>query len=66
MSASLTTRGVLRQAERAFFHRSVLSLLYFPGEHKLAVYMPLCAPLGTAVLVRAVHQPGDLNLVSQW
>jgi len=37
------------QAERAFFHRSVLSLLYFPGEHKLAVYMPLCAPLTLAL-----------------
>ena len=41
-------------AERAFFHPSILSLLYFPGEHKLAVYLPLGLPVLLRCVWRAV------------
>jgi GPI-anchor transamidase subunit S len=32
-------------AERAFFEKSMVGQLYFPDEHKLAVYMPLLGPI---------------------
>jgi phosphatidylinositol glycan class S len=32
-------------SEHAFFHPSMLSLLYFPDSQKLAVYLPLVLPI---------------------
>jgi hypothetical protein len=47
-------------AEGAFFHPSILSLLYFPSDHKLAVYLPLflptLLPLALAALREARHR----------
>ena len=44
----------LTLSSRAFFNPSMLALLYFPAEHKYAVYTPLfasvAAPLVGAVL----------------
>jgi hypothetical protein len=42
--------------ERAFFHTSILSLLYFPGEHKLAVYLPLALPLLLSLCLRCTQE----------
>ncbi len=36
----------LEFASRAFFNPDMLALLYFPPEHKVAVYTPLLAPVG--------------------
>ena len=38
-------------SNRAFFNPSMLGLLYFPDEHKYAVYTPLFAPLLVPLLV---------------
>lgn len=38
-------------ANRAFFNPAMLGLLYFPDEHKYAVYTPLFAPLLIPLLV---------------
>lgn len=43
-------------AERAFFHPSILSLLYFPGDHKLAVYLPLFLPSILPLLLTAMRE----------
>ncbi|KAI2626803.1 phosphatidylinositol-glycan biosynthesis class S protein [Xylaria nigripes] len=34
------------EAERAFFEKSMVGQLYFPDEHKVAVYLPLLGPIG--------------------
>jgi GPI-anchor transamidase subunit S len=33
------------EAERAFFEKSMVGQLYFPDEHKVAVYLPLLGPI---------------------
>eukprot|EP00727_Mastigamoeba_balamuthi_P014396 m51a1_g9581 hypothetical protein (538) ;mRNA; f:984344-986112 len=37
-------------ADRAFFDKDVLALLYFPDEHKYAIYVPLFVPLAVQLL----------------
>lgn len=39
------SRDAVRYAEQAFFDEKMVSLLYFPDEHKYGVYMPLFGPL---------------------
>ena len=43
-------------SERAFFHPSILSLLYFPSDHKLAVYLPLFLPALLPLLLTAMRE----------
>ncbi|KAI0975138.1 phosphatidylinositol-glycan biosynthesis class S protein [Xylaria arbuscula] len=38
-------------AERAFFEKSMVSQLYFPNEHKVAVYLPLLGPVGVPLVM---------------
>ncbi|KAJ3251347.1 hypothetical protein HDU77_005970, partial [Chytriomyces hyalinus] len=44
--ALAASRVAIVAAERAFFDPTMVSLLYFPNEHKFAVYMPLFLPVG--------------------
>ena len=39
-----------QNAERAFFDPSLLALLYFPGEQKYAIYIPLFLPIMIPVI----------------
>ncbi|KAF2970443.1 hypothetical protein GQX73_g3127 [Xylaria multiplex] len=39
------------EAERAFFEKSMVGQLYFPDEHKVAVYLPLLGPVGVPLLM---------------
>ncbi|KAI1401719.1 phosphatidylinositol-glycan biosynthesis class S protein [Hypoxylon fuscum] len=48
------------EAERAFFEKSMVGQLYFPDEHKIAVYLPLLGPVGVPLLI------GLLNQVKAW
>jgi len=48
------------EAERAFFEKSMVGQLYFPDEHKLAIYIPLLGPVGVPLLM------GLLNEVRAW
>ncbi|PKI85548.1 Gpi17p [Malassezia vespertilionis] len=43
-------------ASHAFFHPSMLAMLYFPDEHKYAVYTPLFGPLLVPLLVALVRE----------
>lgn len=53
--AMVQARGAQSAAERAFFHHSMLPLLYFPNEHLYAVYapffLPVCMPVFGALIV---------------
>lgn len=40
----------------AFFNPSMMGLLYFPDEHKYAVYTPLFAPVAVPVLIAGVKE----------
>lgn len=43
-------------AERAFFEKSMVGQLYFPDEHKIAVYLPLLGPVGVPLLMGLVNE----------
>ncbi|KAL9938362.1 hypothetical protein V8E36_002985 [Tilletia maclaganii] len=43
-------------ASRAFFHPSMLGLLYFPEEHKYAVYTPLFGPVAVPLLIALLRE----------
>ncbi|GAQ90557.1 phosphatidylinositol glycan class S [Klebsormidium nitens] len=44
-AAASAARNARAQAESAFFHPTLMSLLYFPSEHHMAIYMPLFLPV---------------------
>ncbi|KAL7620128.1 GPI transamidase component [Parahypoxylon ruwenzoriense] len=48
------------EAERAFFEKSMVGQLYFPDEHKVAVYLPLLGPVGVPLVI------GLLNQLKAW
>lgn len=48
------------EAERAFFEKSMVGQLYFPDEHKVAVYLPLLGPVGVPLVM------GLLNEIKAW
>ncbi|KAK8075599.1 phosphatidylinositol-glycan biosynthesis class S protein [Apiospora hydei] len=48
------------EAERAFFEKSMVGQLYFPDEHKVAVYLPLLGPIGVPLVM------GLLNEIKTW
>lgn len=48
------------EAERAFFEKSMVGQLYFPDEHKVAVYLPLLGPVGVPLVM------GLLAELKQW
>ena len=49
-----------QEAERAFFEKSMVGQLYFPEEHKIAVYLPLLGPVGVPLVM------GLVNEVKRW
>ncbi|RDW89741.1 hypothetical protein BP6252_01773 [Coleophoma cylindrospora] len=38
-------------AEKAFFEKSMVGQVYFPDEHKVAVYLPLLGPIGVPLVM---------------
>ena len=58
---SLTHARIAEQeAEKAFFEKSMVGQLYFPDEHKIAVYLPLLGPIGVPLVL------GLLNEFKRW
>jgi len=39
-----------QEAERGFFEKSMVGQVYFPDEHKVAVYLPLLAPIAVPLV----------------
>lgn len=40
-----------QDSEKAFFEKTMVGQVYFPDEHKIAVYLPLLGPVGVPLLV---------------
>ncbi|KAH6561486.1 hypothetical protein BASA50_001235 [Batrachochytrium salamandrivorans] len=43
-------------AEAAFFHPSMVPLLYFPDEHKFAIYMPYFVPVAVPLIMALIRE----------
>ena len=43
-------------AEKAFFEKSMVGQVYFPDEHKIAVYIPLLGPVGVPLVMSAFKE----------
>lgn len=46
----------LESAEKAFFDDKMGSMLYFPDEHKYAIYTPLFGPLALPLLMALLKE----------
>lgn len=52
------------QAEQGFFEKSMVGQVYFPDEHKVAVYLPLLGPIGVPLVMSAIKE--IRRLVAVW
>ena len=43
-------------AEKGFFEKSMVGQVYFPDEHKVAVYLPLLGPVGVPLIMSAAKE----------
>ncbi|KAG0043856.1 GPI transamidase component [Gryganskiella cystojenkinii] len=50
------SREALERAENAFFDPTMVSMLYFPDEHKYAIYMPLFVPISVPLLMSLLKE----------
>lgn len=48
-------------AEKAFFDPTMVSMLYFPDEHKYAIYMPLFVPISVPLVMALLKQLKQLK-----
>lgn len=45
-----------QEVERAFFEKSMVGQLYFPDEHKIAVYLPLLGPISVPLIMGLITE----------
>ncbi|KAL9043469.1 MAG: hypothetical protein Q9214_003347 [Letrouitia sp. 1 TL-2023] len=45
-----------QEAERGFFEKSMVGQVYFPDEHKVAVYLPLLGPVAVPLVMSALKE----------
>ena len=50
------SKEALVDAEEAFFDKDILALMYFPDEHKYAIYVPLFFPLGSQLVTSLFNE----------
>ncbi|KAK5126790.1 hypothetical protein LTR85_009724 [Meristemomyces frigidus] len=55
-SALANARVANDEAERAFFEPSMVGQVYFPDEHKVAVYVPLLGPMAVPLVMAALKE----------
>lgn len=63
-AALATARIAESEAERSFFEKSMVGQVYFPDEHKVAVYLPLLGPVGVPLIVSLLKEVK--RLVAGW
>lgn len=51
-----TARVAEKEAEKSFFEKSMVGQVYFPDEHKIAVYLPLLGPIGVPLVLGLVKE----------
>lgn len=56
-----SARTAEAEAERAFFERSMVGQVYFPDEHKVAVYLPLLGPVAVPLVMAALKEIRSLR-----
>lgn len=44
------------EAEKSFFEKSMVGQVYFPDEHKVAVYLPLLGPIGVPLIMALIKE----------
>ena len=49
-------RAAEKEAEQAFFEKSMVGQVYFPDEHKVAVYLPLLGPVSFPLVLGLVKE----------
>ena len=49
-------KQALERSESAFFDPTMVSMLYFPDEHKYAIYMPLFVPVSVPLLIALLRE----------
>jgi hypothetical protein len=54
----------LEYAEKAFFDDKMVSMLYFPDEHKYAIYTPLFGPLALPLVMALLKELR--GIVKRW
>ena len=54
--ALIHARAADGEAEKAFFERSMVGQVYFPDEHKVAVYLPLLGPVTVPLVMAALKE----------
>ena len=52
----LSAREAFADSEKAFFDKSMVGQVYFPDEHKVAVYLPLLGPIGVPLVVGLIRE----------
>ncbi|KAJ6074434.1 uncharacterized protein N7446_002211 [Penicillium canescens] len=55
-AALASARVAETEAERSFFEKSMVGQVYFPDEHKVAVYLPLLGPVGVPLVVSLLKE----------
>ncbi|KAL2916909.1 GPI transamidase component [Polyrhizophydium stewartii] len=55
-SATFYARDAITSAEAAFFDPAMVPLLYFPDEHKFAIYMPYFVPVTVPVIIAIIRE----------
>lgn len=56
-----TITEAFRESEEAFFDKSMVGQVYFPDEHKVAVYLPLLGPIGVPLVVSLLRELKSLK-----
>ncbi|KAF9433513.1 GPI transamidase component, partial [Entomortierella beljakovae] len=56
VDALVASRDGLVKAETAFFDPTMVSMLYFPDEHKYAIYMPLFVPISVPLVLTVLRE----------
>lgn len=55
-----SAREAFVDSEKAFFDKSMVGQVYFPDEHKVAVYLPLLGPIGVPLIVGLIREVKSL------
>lgn len=55
-AALVSAKSSFLDSDKAFFDRSMVGQVYFPDEHKVAVYLPLLGPIGGPLLVGLLRE----------
>ncbi|KAJ5090935.1 hypothetical protein N7532_009619 [Penicillium argentinense] len=63
-AALASARVAENEAERSFFEKTMVGQVYFPDEHKVAVYLPLLGPIGVPLIVGLMKEVK--RLLAEW